>query len=195
MKFSIAACVATIVFVAMQAFISFVEGTFAKNRWITMGFINHGGMWGDLLLLPVVNGFLWPYLTIKGELLPISVMMFVNCVITVLIHWKWADWLRESETRGHMFNANSVTSFTLAGWLHVFYMTIQLTLLMLYVLSVIPPQVVWIISSVLTAHVFLGTVQPGWYCTGKVWTMGNIIPPTVCTALIWLIGVLKLRSV
>ena len=51
-----------------------------------MGFANHGGMWGDLLLLPVANAVIVPHLT-SGLWIAPSVAL--GCVLSVWVHVHW----------------------------------------------------------------------------------------------------------
>lgn len=196
MKFSIAAFAITICFVIAQGLVSLAEGTFT-NRRVTMGFVNHGGMWGDLFLLSVVNGLLWPHFINLYIIIP---GVIASYIITVFIHWQWEESFRWAGITCHMFPGcigyvNSTrTRVSRAGALHVIYMTLQITLLIMYIISPIPEATVLLASMLLTAHVFLGTVQPGWYCTRELWTRMNMVPPVICTVLIWLVASVKLHS-
>lgn len=163
---------------------------------ITMGFINHGGMWGDLLLMSVVVGMVTPYVWDEHRTLRL-ILALLALGITILAHVLWAQYFRTAGITGHMWPDHIFRSWWLdmstSGYLHVAIMTWFLTTIFLYIAYPVSSATVWWVSGLLTVHVFLGTVQPGWYCTRKLWTWGNFAPPLVCTALIWVVAAVKLH--
>jgi hypothetical protein len=54
------------------------------------------------------------------------------------------------------------------------------------------PRILWI-SGLLTAHVILGQVQPGWYLTGTIWNARTMVPTFTTVLLIWFVGLYKIR--
>ena len=46
-----------------RALAAWYEGCWAQRPGLDMGFANHGGMWGDLMLLPIANAVIVPHLT------------------------------------------------------------------------------------------------------------------------------------
>jgi hypothetical protein len=192
MLFSFAAFSATVGAVIVSGAVSLAEGT-ATNRRVTMGFINHGGMWGDLIIMSMVTGIVFPHL-VRSYFLS---AVFVALALTVIAHAQWAKGMRNDATTGHMFPTHKTgkwyVDISAAGWTHVFVMTMLLTVTLMYAVSPAPTNIVVAISLLLTVHVFLGTVQPGWYCTGKLWTWRNFGPPLLEAALIWCIALLKIQ--
>src|ERR1035441_3749016 len=186
MKFSFPAFVTTVLLVAASGVVSLLEGTFTSKR-VTMGFINHGGMWGDLIILSVMTGLVYPYF-VRNRLVILSAL-FLALAVTILAHIQWANWSRNDGLTGHMFRSHETgiwyAEMSLAGWMHVIVMTVLLSVAFIYAVSSTPLNIVLTVSLLLTVHVFLGTVQPGWYCTGKLWTWRNFGPPLFATGLIW----------
>lgn len=194
MKFSFAAFFATVGLVIVSGIASFVEGTLTSRR-VTMGFINHAGMWGDLLIMSVVSGFVFPYLSRKqNHLVP---ALLLALAATALAHFLWWNEMRSSAVTGHMFGSDRRAAWyqamSIAGWLHVIVMTCLLAILFVYVVSPVPKQTVVAVSLLVTVHVVLATVQPGWYCTGKLWTWQNFVPPLAGAIVIWGIALFKMR--
>src|SRR5215207_7037908 len=100
MTFSFPAAIATILPVILSGIVAFLEGTFTSKR-VTMGFVNHGGMWGDLFILPVVTGFVYPYF-VKSRVIVLS-SLSVAIAVTIVAHVLWATWSRNDGLTGHMF--------------------------------------------------------------------------------------------
>lgn len=194
MTFSFIAFLVTAAAVVISGVASFMEGTLT-NKNVTMGFLNHGGMWGDLIIMSLVNGFVLPY--IARSRFVVFAALFVACVVTIITHTKWAEGMRIDGVTGHMFPTHQAgvwyADLSIAGWMHVLVMAILLTVVLMYAVSPTPANVVLTVSLLLTAHVFVGTVQPGWYCTGELWTWINFGPPICATVLIWIVAALKIQ--
>ena len=160
-----------------------------------MGFLDHGGMWSDLIFMSVVVGLVFPYLATSRGVVFSSLLTAL--IATIIAHIYWAASMRSDGTTGHMFHVHQTGTWYLdlswAGWMHVFVMTMLLTVMLLYVVSSLPAKSVVAVSLLLTTHLFLAMVQPGWHCTGELWTWGNFRPPLLVTAAVWSIAVLKIR--
>jgi hypothetical protein len=194
MKFSFTAFSAIVLAVIISGVASFLEGTLTSRR-VTIGFLNHGGMWGDLIIMSVVTGLVFPYL-VKSRIYALSAL-FVALTVTLVAHILWAKWMRSDGITGHMFPTNETGKWYLdmsgAGWMHVLVMSMLLTAVLMYAVSPLPKKVIITASLLLTMHVFLGMAQPSWYATGELWTWKNFGPPLVVAALIWSIAVLKIQ--
>jgi hypothetical protein len=195
MKFSFGAFFLTLSLVVLSGAVSFAEGTFT-NKKVTMGFMNHGGMWGDLILLSCVAGLVFPFF-VKSRLL-IMASLFLALALTIVAHVQWGHWARTDGVTEHMFRGEKTgnwrSEMTAAGWMHVVVMTFLLATCSMYVLSSTPGKVVILVSFLLTIHVFVATVQPGWYCTGKFWTWRNFGPPLFASGLIWTVAAFKIAK-
>ncbi len=193
MNFSFAAFLATIVAVIICGIASLIEGTLT-NKKVTIGFLTHGGMWSDLIVMSIVNGLCFPHFVKNKYVIMFSLSM--ACIITVIAHAKWADYFRTNGITGHMFPTHQdgvwYRDISTSGWGHIGVMVLLLASTIMYTVSPTPPGVVFTVSLLLTLHVFVGTVQPGWHCTGKLWTWTNFAPPLVATGLVWTIGALKI---
>jgi hypothetical protein len=114
---------------------------------------------------------------------------------SIVAHVQWAKWSRSDGVTEHVFRTHQLgiwyRDITLAGWMHVFVMAALLAIVLLYAISPLPIRVVITVSILLTVHVLIGTMQPGWYCTGKLWTWKNFGPPLLSAVLILTIAVLK----
>ncbi len=62
MEFSWAAWAVSVLAVLASALLAWRQRNFAKRPGLDMGFVNHGGMWGDLVLLPIANAMIVPHL-------------------------------------------------------------------------------------------------------------------------------------
>ena len=160
-----------------------------------MGFINHGGMWGDLIIMSVVTGLVFPNL-ISNQICMFSAL-FVALAVAIIAHVFWAKGMQSEAVTGHMFPSHKTGKWYLdmsgAGWMHVLVTTMLLSIIFMYAVSPMSNYVIDTVSLLLTIHVFIATMQPGWFCTGKLWTWRNIGPPLVGTALIWSIAAWKIQ--
>lgn len=145
--------------------VAWMEGNWRRRDGLDIGFADHGGMWGDLLLLPFANAIVVPHLTFgRWLLLPLA----ISTLVSVWLHATWHgghtsavhDHMWPSRPYGHRFRDLSA-----AGWLHVIYVIAELGLIVAWVLSPMPVTVVVLVAIVLTAHVPLGLLQPGWLAT------------------------------
>src|SRR3989338_5270614 len=133
MDFSYSACAATVILVAISGLLSFTEGTFSGGN-VTMGFVQHGGMWGDLLILSVVNGFVFPHLT--HNFFAVASALAVSTAVTIAAHAWWAKLAKSSGATNHIFPYRQYGvwyyEISMSGWFHIFTMTLLLTVLLLY---------------------------------------------------------------
>ena len=193
MKFSFPAFLTIILAVTISGMASFLEGTFT-NKKITMGFLNHGGMWSDLIILSVVTGLVFPYLLRNQSCVFLS--LIIALIITIIAHIQWAKWMQNDAVTGHIFPTHKTgiwyLDISVSGWFHVVVMTVLLGVLLMYVVSPFPQKVVFVVSLLLTVHIFLGMVQPSWYSAGKLWLWKNFSQPLCVVALIWSVAGVKL---
>jgi hypothetical protein len=193
-KFSLVAFIVTVAAVVTSGVVSFMEGTLTRKN-VTMGFINHGGMWGDLIIMSVVTGLAFPYF-VKSQTFCLSSLV-IALAVTIIAHVQWAKSFRRDGVTGHMFPTHKTGIWYLdisgAGRMHLLVMAMLLMVVLMYVVSPMPRNVLVAVSLLLTLHAFIATVQPGWFCTGKLWTWRNFGPPLFVTTLIWSIAVVKMQ--
>jgi hypothetical protein len=191
----------TVFFVLLSGFISYCEGTFTSNGdQSQMGFINHGGMWSDLLLMPFINALLVPCFSRPNRkmLTFFIASIIIAGIVTVFLHIHWMGQHYDQYFFSHMFYIHPgeawYQNITLAGWMHIVFMTIQLALLAMYTIFPMPSPVVWALSVIITLHIPIAVIQPGWYFTKKFWTMRNLLPAAILFVLTWLIAIAKLSK-
>lgn len=194
-KFSPIASLVIVLGVLLSAAASYVEGTFT-DKSVTIGFVEHGGMWGDLIIMAAVGGIVFPHLVKKWSFTLFSIA--IALIITVVAHSEWAQMSQREGITGHIFPTHATGlwyhDISIAGWLHVAVMGGLSALIIMYVVSPVPRKIVLIVSILLTAQVFVGTVEPGWFCTGRLWTLKNFMVPMISTVLIWTVALIKRRS-
>ncbi len=158
-----------------------------------MSFLDHGGMWSDALLLAAFNGLVVPDLVWRAWF---ALLALVAVVLTLQMHRQW--WSPTGRCRDHLWPARSragqtwASSLSRAGWAHVVYMSGQLTLILIFLVSPMRAMAVGIGSAILAVHVVIGLLQPHWFCTGRAWNPGALGPLMTALAGIGLSGVVRL---
>lgn len=161
--------------------------------------MNHGGMWGDLIILPVVNGLIVPHLPrLNSRRLAVGVALGACAVFAAAVaHQQWAAMGKAAGTTDFVFPNHQTgmwyRDMSTSGYLHLGYMSAELTLVLAYTFTPIPPRSVVLVSSLLTVHLIIGQVQPGWFTTGTIWNARTVIPTAASVLLTWLVGVYKIR--
>lgn len=193
MKFSVPAFLATVGAVLLSGVVAFWEGYLTDKR-VTMGFLSHGGMWGDLLLMSLVMALVVPNL-IHDRIYVLPSLAF-SLLITILAHAQWCRWMRLDATTGHMFPTHSAgrwyIDMSISGWMHLVFMTIMLGVLFVYVLSPMPIRVVVAVAILLSVHMLVGTLQPGLHLAVGPWKWRILLMPSLAVILIWIINGLKI---
>ncbi len=145
--------------------------------------------------MSVTTGLVYPHL-LKSRMCVLS-SLTIAFVVTIIAHVLWARNGRLGGITEHIFPTHEAgvwyADISIAGWMHVGVMALLLTVLMMYAVSTLPVKVVITVSLLLTIHVFLANLQPGWYCTGKLWTWRNFVIPIVAGGVIWVMAVLKIQ--
>lgn len=198
-SFSVIVWIVSILYMALAAYVSRKEGNFT-SRSVGMGFVNHGGMWGDLMILPIVNGLIVPYFRRITAKRSVVVYGLLACaiIVTVFAHEQWATIGKALSTTDFVFPEHSTgiwyNDMSVSGYLHMVYMSLELTLIFVYAVVSMPVvRILWV-SGLLTMHVVLGQVQPGWYLTGTIWNARTIVPTATTVLLIWFVGLYKIRQ-
>ncbi len=178
--------------VVVSGAVASLESTFTRQRGLAMGFANHGGMWGDLLLLPLANAVIVPYLTL-GWWMPLGVVL--GTLASVLVHQQWYRGSSPGHSPEHMWPSRPHGSWyrdlSVAGWLHVFYLIAALTLLAGFLLHPMPLVTVLMVAAILTIHVPLGLVQPRWFLTGRLASLRQQPFLVPCLAALWIVAAIK----
>ena len=180
--------------VVVSGAIAWAEGNWTRRPGLAMGFSNHGGMWGDLVLLPMANAAIASHLTV-GVWIAGAIAIGTVASVWAHIHWyrparidhspSGRDRRQDHETiaavhtpRGdHMWPARLHGTWwrdlSWSGWSHVLYVAGELTLLIGFLLHPAPADVVLLVAAIFTAHVPIGLLQPRWYMTGHIATVSE----------------------
>ena len=209
MHWSWTAWVVTVAAVALSGAVAAIEGNFQRGARLDMGFVDHGGMWGDLVLLSAANALVIPHVAAAASLLPRSaasaapgtfahILCFVaGFALSVLAHRRWYRGERGGRPwREHMWptrpHGTWVRDLSAAGWLHLLYMSGQLAIVLAYAITPMPAPAVWAVSGLLSVHVPLGLLQPARAVTGR-WNAGASRPMLAGVLLaIWFVAAIKL---
>ena len=161
--------------VAISGALAWAQGNLTRRPGLDMGFANHGGMWGDLVLLPIANAAIVPNL---GPGLWIAAALAITTALSIWVHMYWyrgdQPSRRRAHSRDHMWPARRHGSWwrdlSWSGWAHVAYVAAELALLTGFLLFPMPDAVIAIVCVVFTLHVPLGLLQPRWFVTGEIAT-------------------------
>jgi hypothetical protein len=151
-------------------------------------------MWGDALLLPVVNALVVPSIPAGAWL---AWPLFVGIAASVALHAWWhgghAHGIRE-----HMWPSRPTgrwhTDLSWAGWCHVVYVAFEVAILVAYVVTPVPPRVVGLVSLLLTAHVPIGVLWPAWTATRRVFRE-DVWQTAMAIGGIWIVAAGKVLGV
>lgn len=177
--------------VILSGALAWREGLWRRRPGLGMGFANHGGMWGDLVLLPLANAAILPHLT-AGLWLPLALAVSTGASL-----WLHRFWYRGGGGAGdHMWPARRRGTWSgdlsRAGWAHVAYVAAELTLLLGFLVHPAPDVVVLTVAGVFTVHVPIGLLQPRWFLTGRIASLREqpLLAPAL--AALWVVTVVKL---
>lgn len=213
-EFSVTTWTVSVLAVVISAALAWAQGCFAKRPCddargrpgIDMGFVNHGGMWGDLVLLPIANAVIVPHLSF-GIWTAVAFAIGLALSAWVHVHWYRGDppsrgtpddasaRLRRPHSREHMWPARPYGSWwkdlSWAGWAHVFYVAAELTVLMGYLLFPMTDETTAVVAVIFTLHVPLGLLQPRWFLTGEI--AGPRKQPLLLPllAVLWFVALVK----
>lgn len=194
MDFHGTAWLLSVVAVVISGGVAWLEGNFRRRPGLDMGFVNHGGMWGDLVLLPVANAVIVPHLAAGAW---IAAALAITLALSVWVHVHWYRGVRPgAHRREHMWPARRAETWwrdlSWAGWAHVLYVAGELAILIGFLLFPVPGDVIVAVCAIFTLHVPLGLLQPRWFLTGEI--VGPRRQPLLVPLLatLWAVGIVKL---
>lgn len=198
MAFSGLAYVLSVAAVIGSAGLAWRKGDLRRRTGVDIGFANHGGMWGDLMLLPIANALIVPWLS-TGWWIALAATLGSALSIAVHVHWYGGGAAASSRrSRGHMWPSHARGSWwrdlAPAGWAHVVYVAGELALLCGFLLFPMPRPVVWIVAAIFTLHVPLGLLQPRWYLTRRLPSLREQPLLVPLLTLLWIVTALKLAD-
>jgi hypothetical protein len=188
MEFSWTTWVISVAAVVVSGLIARLEGNWRRRPGLGMGFVNHGGMWGDVLWLPLANSVIVPHLTPGPWIL---VALAASAAASLAVHAFWYGRGRDAHCaddrlvalgdeqpgrrRGdHMWPARVDgvwwRDLSWSGWAHVVYVVAELTLLAGFATHAMPAAAIVLVAAVFTLHVPIGLLQPRYFLTGHIAT-------------------------
>jgi hypothetical protein len=179
--------------VVVSGAVAWWENSWRQRPGLDMGFLDHGGMWDDLILLSVANAMIVPHLTLSTWLVPALV---VSTVASLWVHRHWYRGDKSSHSCEHMWPSRPCGTWyrdlSWAGWLHVLYVVGELTLLVGFLVHPVPTLTVLVVAVIFTIHVPIGLLQPRWFLTRRIASPRQqplLIPLLM---LLWIVAVGKI---
>lgn len=183
--------VVSVLAVVLSGVVAAAEGNWRRSARLDIGFGGHGGMWGDALLLPVVNALVTPWVEPGWWLLG---TLAVGLAGSIALHVWWHGG-HDGGIREHMWPARPSGQWhrdlSWAGWMHVIYVTGEVAVLAVYLVTPLPLTTVILVSLLLTFHVPLGVLVPAWTAASRVFRE-DVWQTAIAVATTWTIAVLKL---
>ncbi len=139
-----------------------------------------GGSVGDMFIFPIINAIITPCL-LHFDLWYMPGFL-VSLMITLRCHKAWWPDPFDKNAQGfilmnnpplfptpHCYSKNYwYLAVTPAGWIHVFFMTCQITILGGYLFTPMPRSVINIVSLLLAVFLPLGVIEPGIVQSGGI---------------------------
>jgi hypothetical protein len=157
---------ATFLTKALEGAVSSSEGTFLRRQWrhMHMAFVNNWAIcYGDGLIFPVINALVVPRLIMKWNYI-VSALVG-GLIVSYLTHLSWwnkpenlghvfADWDRSKGDPDDWFK-----DLTKAGWIHFVFMALQTAVILLYIISPMPWNIVAIVAALFFATLTIINLQ------------------------------------
>lgn len=167
--FSLLAAFITMAFAVASGVVAYHEKTFSREQGrVNLSFCWHWGISiGDLLILAIVNGLIFP--SFHFNLWWLVLVPFSATLTTVC----YKDWWPKPDnipaqgfilisSEEHSLAGDSWTkAVTKAGWIHFVFMTIELMILAEYIFTSIPALVVKIVTGLLLIFIPVAVIEPG----------------------------------
>lgn len=191
LQFSWLAWALSVVFVIASGLCAWREGNWTRRDDLDIGFVNHGGMWSDLIVLPIVNAAIVPSLLVGTWLIA---PVLIGIASSWWLHAHWHRGGGEQFWREHLWPARDhdrwQRNLSWAGWLHVVYVAAEIALLMAYAFTPVSPSVVLIVSVLLSVHVPIGLFAPAWVATGGHLMRNRLLWPAL--GMVWIVALVKI---
>jgi hypothetical protein len=199
----------TALFVVMEGIISWQEGTLKKSSWKKphLSFLGHGGVWGDFFLFSLINGLVWNYLDFSPVKLILAGIVGIGATTSMHELWYttqpyngfkssfWSSgrhWGSNPRFNWEVRVHHCFTDLSQTGWGHAIFMTLQVAILLLYIVSPVPAKIVWTVSILLTIFWPLGIIQPCWAITYKWIDRQALLSSIGVVGATWIVTLLKL---
>lgn len=195
MEWSWAAWLVSVAAVGASGGIAWVEGNWRLRPGLGMGFANHGGMWGDLVLLPIANAAIVPFLSFGPWIAPVAL---AATIASIAVHIHWGERGKGRRSGDHMWPGHDRGSWwsdlSWAGWAHVIYVAGELTVLGGFLLHDMPTGVILLVAAVFTIHLPIGLLQPRYFLSGHIATVREQPLLLSCVGLLGIVAVAKLSA-
>ena len=176
--------------VGVSGAVAGLEGNWRRSARLHLGFATHGGMWGDALLLPVVNALVVPGIA-PGRWL--AGPLALGVLASVVLHMWWHGGHHEG-VRDHLWPLRQTgrwhTDLSWAGWCHVGYVALEVALLLAYAVTPVSATVAVGVATLLSVHVLVGVLQPSWVATGRL-VREDIALAALAITLVWAVTAVK----
>ena len=153
-----------VLWVLVSGAVAYREGTLSRRGWrrVRMGFLEQGGMWGDLLLVSAINALIVPYFVWDEKIFMSAVI--VGFGTSSAAHRAWGRHLAGAGVTSHLwpdlFRRSWLDDLSIAGMLHFAFTWYQVVLFGFYLFSPLPERTIWTVSVLAVVHLTFGTVLP-----------------------------------
>ena len=171
MEFSWKIWAITVGIVIIEGLWAFLENTFSckqnRKQPIRLSFLWHWGVSiGDLVILPVFNGFVIPYFHFPAKVY--AAFLLVSLIGTYLCHKAWwptsekalnfmcPDWEGSKKDKKYWYR-----DATVAGYIHFVFMTLQLVVIFGYIFTTFPSEMVLRVCIIFLIFIPFGVIEPG----------------------------------
>ncbi len=164
-------CLISMAWVIISAIISVAENTFTKSLMLQAGIIKkiddkclpfyaHGGMWADFFLMSAMLGMMWTYHE-QWDHIRWIVCGAISTAASIGMHVQYR--------KGDPCSTNYGGKIIIAGYLHMIYFAVAMTIMLLTLFCTSGMSLVHIIaiSAMLAVFFPLGMLQPAIYVHGK----------------------------
>jgi hypothetical protein len=176
--------------VAVSGAVAAAEGHWRRSSRVQVGFATHGGMWGDAILLPIVNALVVPWIAAGVW---VVAPLLAGAAASLALHAWWHGG-HPHGIREHMWPSRPTgrwhADLSWAGWCHVAYVAVEVALLITYVVTPMPVAAVLWVSLLLSAHVPIGVLAPAWTATRRVFRE-DLWQIAIAIAAIWAVAAVK----
>lgn len=152
-----------VIFVLLGAVIAFFEERFWDSQFESprcMSWVQHGGMWADLLIISAIAWIVSPYLSdVTSRIMVLSII--AGIVASFLMHMMYIKWVT---FQTHMIDPTKPYGFrrlTWGGWYHMCYMAVVIAIIVMYFVGT-DANKFWV-SVLLSVFIIPAVLQPGWY--------------------------------
>jgi len=161
------AFIITILAMAMEALVSFLEGTFLRRqkKKVSMNFLSNLAISvGGFIIFPMVNAIIVPKL--KGGFLLYLLGLILGLILAAIAYRAW--WVEGEGNKGHVLWWEVGRSYiwtkdvTQAGWMHFLYLSVEIMLLVVYCFSPVEAMTAIMVSLCLFVLIVVANYQAAW---------------------------------